>query len=91
MLPECYLGLILTPRSIKALARDGYHCMVTNSIDANSFEKHEAIKKLQSDTGAAVRIVQTCHIFNESILQNIEPDDEYPQQPRVGISLSRLI
>ncbi|KAJ7798957.1 hypothetical protein B0H14DRAFT_2904553 [Mycena olivaceomarginata] len=53
----------------RALARDGYHCMVTNT-------------KLQSDTGAAVRLVQTCHIFNESILQNIEPDDEYPQQAR---------
>ncbi|KAJ6542239.1 hypothetical protein DFH09DRAFT_47350 [Mycena vulgaris] len=66
----------------RALARDGYHCMVTNTVDANSFYKHEAIKKLQSATGAAVRLVQTCHIFNESILQNIEPDDEYPQQAR---------
>ncbi|KAJ7044743.1 hypothetical protein C8F04DRAFT_942092 [Mycena alexandri] len=64
----------------RALARDRYHCMVTNSIDANSFYKHKAIKQLQAETGAAVRTVQTCHIFNESILQNTQPDDEFPQQ-----------
>lgn len=81
-----YLNQILNACSIKALARDRYHCMVTNSIDTSSFSKHEAIKKLQSETGAAVRVVQTCHIFNESVLQNIEPD---PQQARVGISLSQ--
>ncbi|KAJ7932218.1 hypothetical protein B0H13DRAFT_1593514, partial [Mycena leptocephala] len=60
----------------RALSRDGYHCMVTNTIDVNSFEKHMAVKKLRSETDAAVHDVQTCHIFNESILQNIEPSDE---------------
>ncbi|KAJ7613978.1 hypothetical protein FB45DRAFT_1008778 [Roridomyces roridus] len=64
------------PRSIKALARDGYHCMLTNAVDADSFDNHGAIKKLRSDTGAAVRLVRTCHILNEYILQNIEPDDD---------------
>jgi hypothetical protein len=86
--PERYLDPLLKPHSIKALARDGYRCMVTNTVDANSFYKHQAIKKLRSDIGAAVRLVQTCHIFNESILRNIEPDDEYPHQARVGISLT---
>ncbi|KAJ6596761.1 hypothetical protein B0H10DRAFT_1959921 [Mycena sp. CBHHK59/15] len=61
----------------RALARNGYHCMVTNTIDANSFEKHKAIKKLRAQTGAAVQGVQTCHIFNGSVLQNIEPGDDY--------------
>ncbi|KAJ7883630.1 hypothetical protein B0H14DRAFT_2434813 [Mycena olivaceomarginata] len=66
----------------RALARDRYHCMVTNTIDANSFEKHKAVKKLQSETGAAIQDVEACHIFNESILQNIKPNDEYPSQAR---------
>ncbi|KAF8144291.1 hypothetical protein K438DRAFT_1632022 [Mycena galopus ATCC 62051] len=66
----------------RALARDGYHCMVTNTVDADSYYKHAPVKKLQLETGAAVRLVQTCHIFNESILQNVKPDNEYPQQAR---------
>ncbi|KAK6987855.1 hypothetical protein R3P38DRAFT_3099115 [Favolaschia claudopus] len=66
----------------RALARDAFHCMVTNTINAHSFYKHDAIKKLQSQTGAAVRLIQTCHIFNESVLQNIEVDAEFPQEPR---------
>ncbi|KAJ6473664.1 hypothetical protein C8R45DRAFT_907498 [Mycena sanguinolenta] len=84
MLTDAIQGSATDHRSARtrALARDRYHCMVTNTIDADSFFKHEAIKKLQSDTGAAVRLVQTCHIFNESILQSIEPDEEYPRQAR---------
>ncbi|KAJ7219879.1 hypothetical protein B0H12DRAFT_313553 [Mycena haematopus] len=61
----------------RAHAHDGHHCndcMAKNTVDANSFYKHAATKKLQSHTGAAVGIVQTCHILNESILQNIQPD-----------------
>ncbi|KAJ7649727.1 hypothetical protein FB45DRAFT_997026 [Roridomyces roridus] len=82
MLTDAVQGSATDHRSARtrALARDGYHCMLTNAVDADSFDNHGAIKKLRSDTGAAVRLVRTCHIFNESILQNIEPDDEYPRQ-----------
>ncbi|KAK6997157.1 hypothetical protein R3P38DRAFT_3328876 [Favolaschia claudopus] len=66
----------------RALARDGYHCLITNTINISSFNQHPAIKKLQSQTGAATHVVQTCHIFNESILQNIEVDANFPQETR---------
>ncbi|KAF7362991.1 hypothetical protein MVEN_00650700 [Mycena venus] len=51
----------------RAHARDGYHYTVTNTIDANSFEKHTAIKKLCSETGAAVHDVQTCYKYIQQI------------------------
>ncbi|KAJ7758531.1 hypothetical protein DFH07DRAFT_940283 [Mycena maculata] len=43
----------------RALARDGYYCMVTNTIDANSWEKNKAVKELGSKIGAAIHDVQT--------------------------------
>ncbi|KAJ7467351.1 hypothetical protein B0H11DRAFT_2239333 [Mycena galericulata] len=66
----------------RALARDGYHCMASNTIDEISWEKHKAVKKLGDETGAAIHDVQTCHIYNESILQHIKPGDEGQQQAR---------
>ncbi|KAJ7643827.1 hypothetical protein FB45DRAFT_282536 [Roridomyces roridus] len=96
MLTDAVQGSATDHRSARtrALARDGYHCMITNNVDFGSFYQNEAIKKLRLGTGAAVRVVQTCHILNESsILQNIEPNDEYPQQARpqhVGGALAIL-
>ncbi|KAJ7720162.1 hypothetical protein B0H16DRAFT_1336149 [Mycena metata] len=65
----------------RALARDGYHCMFTNSIDRASFHKHNAIKELGKKTGAATRLIQTCSIFNESVLQP-NADDLPPPRRR---------
>ncbi|KAJ7118455.1 hypothetical protein C8R43DRAFT_934221 [Mycena crocata] len=59
----------------RALARDGYQCMVTNTVDAFSFEKHPAVKKICSEKGAAVHNIQTCHIFNEAKLQELKDGD----------------
>ncbi|KAJ7164800.1 hypothetical protein C8R43DRAFT_988552 [Mycena crocata] len=75
----------------RALARDGYHCMLSNTIDKQSFQKHPAVKELGKKSGAAVHPIHACHIFNESLLERIDPTDEYPHQRHHGGAALRIL
>lgn len=58
----------------KALARDGFRCMVTGMLDRGSVRRcqpllHESLRK-----GIRVIEVETAHILNEPTMQGIDPE-----------------
>ncbi|KAJ7079990.1 hypothetical protein B0H15DRAFT_491914 [Mycena belliarum] len=76
----------------RTLARDGYRCVLSDTIDASSWEQHPAVRTLANDSGpAALSLVQPCHIFNESLVQTLESADEEDQPRRQRGAAARRI
>ncbi|KAJ7673290.1 hypothetical protein DFH06DRAFT_1467646 [Mycena polygramma] len=65
-----------------ALSRDGYRCMLTQIYDETSCRKHPAVRKLAEAAHATSAVINACHIFNETVLQNIEPNQTFPYDPQ---------
>ncbi|KAJ4498550.1 hypothetical protein C8R41DRAFT_937735 [Lentinula lateritia] len=55
----------------KALARDGYQCMITGVWDTNSLERNIELNELLVKSRGYEATVQTCHILSQSIMQGI--------------------
>ncbi|KAJ7753670.1 hypothetical protein DFH07DRAFT_1030535 [Mycena maculata] len=69
-----------------ALSRDGYRCMLTQIYDGTSCRKHPAVRKLAEAAHATSAVINACHIFNETVLQNIEPNQDFPHDPQRHLS-----
>ncbi|KAJ7710972.1 hypothetical protein B0H17DRAFT_914470 [Mycena rosella] len=67
-------------RSVRAnaLIRDGYKCMLTGLYDETSCTKHPAVRELADEVEASTGLIVTSHIFNEAVLQNVDPNDNFP-------------
>ncbi|KAJ7255047.1 hypothetical protein B0H12DRAFT_538968 [Mycena haematopus] len=78
-----FVSSVLDPQSShQGPCTDGYRCVLSNTVDKHSYQGHLAVQKLCEESDACVHPVRTSHIFNESLLQKVEPTDEYPQQAR---------
>ncbi|KAJ7805948.1 hypothetical protein B0H14DRAFT_3882618 [Mycena olivaceomarginata] len=78
-----------------ALLRDGYRCMLTQNYDEASCKKHPVVRKLAEAAHAGSAVINTCHIFNETVIQNIEPnqtstDDPKRQHASAAIGILRM-
>ncbi|KAJ7755330.1 hypothetical protein DFH07DRAFT_821852 [Mycena maculata] len=76
-----------------ALIRDGYKCMLTGLYDETSCTKHPAVRELADQVEASTGLIVTAHIFNEAVLQNIDPNDNFPhdaQRHHASAALSIL-
>ncbi|KIK70280.1 hypothetical protein GYMLUDRAFT_236686 [Collybiopsis luxurians FD-317 M1] len=60
----------------KALARDGYQCMLTGNFDTNSCLRNAELETFVENSGGSEAPVQTCHILNKATMQGIgEPSE----------------
>jgi len=54
----------------RALARDGYWCMITGIIDGNLFRHCADMQAIHERDG---HVAETAYILNESTMQGIDP------------------
>jgi len=57
----------------KALARDGFRCMITGAFDYTSTQQNSELDQLCLSLDASTVTVQASHILNESTMQGIDP------------------
>ncbi|KAF8549144.1 hypothetical protein OG21DRAFT_1421787, partial [Imleria badia] len=57
----------------RALARDGYRCMITAMIDETSLRRCADLRTIRKRGGINAVTVQTAHILNESTMQGTDP------------------
>ncbi|KAJ3916874.1 hypothetical protein F5877DRAFT_80493 [Lentinula edodes] len=70
----------------KALARDGYQCMITGVWDTNSLERNMELNELLVKSRGYEATVETCHILSQSIMEGISD----PVQPNKDGSMPGL-
>ena len=81
-----YTMLCLSFTPYQALARDGFHCMLTGMYDYKSTQQSSELDQLRRSRRARAATVQACHILNQSTMQGVDPTGDSEENTIVQTS-----